>query len=993
MPCKKIKTQFSTNELKSNIEQGLETALFGNSKTSSLRTFRPELIVNHDKEIVLSTILNELETCESFDFSVAFITSDGLACLIQKLHECQKSNIHGRILTGNYLNFTEPGALSKILQFPNIELRVYTKGPFHPKGYIFKQSNYYSLIVGSSNLTHNALNKNQEWNLRMISLTNGQLLYSTRSEFKTLWEQAEKVDAAWLNSYTKLYFAAKLKRKFVPVEIIDSLEDVEEIDSGKAKKIIPNKMQNATILSLNEIRSRGESKSILIAATGTGKTYLAAFDVLQVQPKKVLYIVNRETILRKAEESFKNILGSNIKTGFLTGNEKSVDCDYLFASCYTLSKDETLNSFKKDEFDYIIIDEVHHSGATTYQKIIDYFTPKFLLGLTATPERSDGFDIFQFFDYNIASEIRLKDALEADLLCPFHYYGVTDLTINNEEIDDKTDFNKLICDERINHIIHAIWLYSNNSESRKGLIFVSRKDEGKRLSEKLNEKGLHTIFLSGEDDEQRREDAITQLESDENKLEYIISVDIFNEGVDIPAVNQVIMLRPTQSAIIFVQQLGRGLRKNSGKKYLTVIDFIGNYENNFMIPIALFGDKSLNKDKIRRLLTTGSAEIPGCSTIDIERIAKQKIYAAIDKANFSKLSLLKDEYLNIRRKIGQIPAIMDFIKYDGVDPKIFIDYSSSYYEFLCRIENITPEISEQHFKSLRFISLELANGIRPHEIFMLKKLIGQDYFTEKEIESEITRTPNQFTHEDFESSLQIISNGFFTKANLKKYGNLSYIKKENDVYKISKEFSQLLQNEIYKSQFIQTLEYAEYSYQQNYAKNPGEYNLCLYEKYSRKDVCRLLNWKNDCSSTIFGYKTMCDKPPYTAPLFVTYDKAENISESTKYEDAFIDNSEFSWMSRSHRTSQSQEIAVILNQDKNKIKVPLFIKKSDDEGTDFYYMGDCFVKNSTDTKMQMKNGENVSIVNIVFEVVPQVSEDIYNYITDYDYNNTEKQKSG
>ena len=659
----------SIDNINKELERGLQKS-FISRKLGSNSIYAPTLLTNNRKQDkkILSSITQELQTCESFDFSVAFINHEGLACIKELLEELAKINVKGRILTTNYLNFTEPTALTEILQFPNIELRAYTKGGFHPKGYIFKQSNYFSIIIGSANLTASALSLNQEWSVRFISLTDGQIVYSVREEFENVWNNAEIVDDDWIADYTidynlkrtSLRATKENKKEFEFEQALENKSEDEKYSDDESLEIVPNSMQKEAMVSLEELRAKGEKRGLLIAATGTGKTYLSIFDVNQFKPKKVLYVAHRDMILNKAEKSFKNFL-KDIHTGFLNGNQKDTEADYLFASIFTLAKDENLKLFNKNQFDYIIIDEVHHAGAESYKKIINYFEPKFLLGLTATPERTDGFDIFSLFHNNIPYEIRLQKALEENLLCPFHYYGLSDLTVNGELIDDKTDFTKLVSTERICHIEKAIRLYKNFAYAVKGLIFCSRVDEAAELSKKLNEDGFYTKYLTGENSDNERESVIEELESDTNPLQYIISVDIFNEGVDIPCVNQVVMLRPTQSAIIFVQQLGRGLRKFPSKTYVSVIDFIGNYENNFFIPIALYGDNSFNKDNIRRVLSSGSSSIPGTSTIQINEVARQKIFDSISNANFNQLKLLKDEYVKLKNRLGKIPTMMEFV--------------------------------------------------------------------------------------------------------------------------------------------------------------------------------------------------------------------------------------------------------------------------------------------------------------------------------------------
>ena len=301
---------------------------------------------------------------------------------------------------------------------------------------------------------------------------------------------------------------------------------------------------------------------MLISATGTGKTYLSAFDVKNIDPKRILFVVHRENIARDAMNTFKNII-KNHTFGIFTGSDKDINSNYIFSTVQTIHKKEYREMFKPDTFDYIIIDEVHRAGAESYQELMNYFIPSFLLGMSATPERSDNFDIYKMFDYNIAYEIRLQQAMEYNLLCPFHYYGISDFIVDGKNIDDKTKFNDLITTERINHIINKIELYGHSGNRVRGLIFCSRKTEAVELSIEFNKRGYRTCALTGDDSEIKRQKAIDKLESnDGDSLDYIFTVDIFNEGIDIPKVNQVIMLRPTQSAIVFVQQLGRGLRKS-----------------------------------------------------------------------------------------------------------------------------------------------------------------------------------------------------------------------------------------------------------------------------------------------------------------------------------------------------------------------------------------------------------------------------------------------
>lgn len=405
-------------------------------------------------------------------------------------------------------------------------------------------------------------------------------------------------------------------------------------------------------------------------------------------------------------------------------------------SCCTCSKEENLHRYEKNAFDAIVIDEAHHSAANSYKKVLDYFEPKLWLGMTATPDKRDdnleGRNIYEIFNHQIAYEIRLQDAMEEDLLCPFHYFGITDLDIiadagksSGEKVEN---FRYLISEERVENVMKQAEYFGYSGDRVKGLIFCSRIDEAKELSKKFNDKGWRTLVLSGSDSEEARAAAIERLagEESEDALDYIISVDIFSEGVDVPEINQVIMLRPTESPIVFIQQLGRGLRKAENKEYVVVLDFIGNYRNNFMIPIALSGDRSYNKDNIRRYVTEGGRVIPGASTIHFDEISRKRIFQAIDNANFSDIKLIRENYTNLKNKLGHIPALADFDKYGEMDVLRIFDNNSlgSYYKFLVKYEKeYTIRLSEDEEKAIEFISKKLACGKRIHELELLKRTL------------------------------------------------------------------------------------------------------------------------------------------------------------------------------------------------------------------------------------------------------------------------------
>lgn len=901
--------------------------------------------------------------------------------LLQALYEAKARGVTGKILTSDYLGFTDPKALTLIRKrFDNIELRVYSGKPFHAKGYLFYhgESDYASMVIGSSNLTHEALATNREWNIRLVSLQEGDLLRKVRTEFNAAWNIADEVSPAWLLHYERI--RTSMHRQAQPTSTILP----EEEESFERKHIVANSMQSEALAALEQLRHSGEHKAILVSATGSGKTFLSAFDVKRFAPRRFLFIVHRQQIASESMRKFKKILGNSISCS-LIGGRTAYDSTavYLFSMIQTLSKDEVLYSFARDEFDYIVVDEVHRAGAASYEKVLSYFKPKFLLGMTATPERTDGYDIYRLFDNNIAYEIRLNQALEADLLCPFHYYGISDLMVDGVQYDDLSQFSNITSDEWARNIQEAIDRYSIPNTRRRGLIFVSRNEEGRRLSEKLNMLGLRTLALSGVDDDKARDDAFDRLEMKEgpDSLEYLIAVDILNEGIDIPSLNQIIMLRPTQSAIVFVQQMGRGLRKYRGKDFLTVIDFIGNYTNNYMIPVALFGDTSFKKDTLRKLVSSGSLGIHGVSTVNFDKIAKERIYKAINDVSFRTLKFLKDEYCRVKMKIGRTPTMMDFVLHGAVSPLLFIDHSKNYYQFKSKVEKpFTHKMSADHLRSLDFFSKVIAPGIRPYEGVIIEALIDdKKNLTLERLATMIIENFNFVPQmESLCSAVKILQDGFYQAAMRKSFGNIVYCSWNGEMLIPTERFKMLLKNNVYRQELTDILNLGNKEYRTNVLPHRMQDDLILYYKYSRQDVCRLLNWEKDESSTIYGYKV--DMRSMSCPIFVTYHKnVEEIDPSINYQDHFISPEKFAWETRHGVQLNSSEPKAIRNE-KGQMTKLLFIQKNNDEGIAFYYMGTMEFISNTQHKILNGKGKELPVVAMQFAMNTSVPGDLYDYLT-------------
>lgn len=924
--------------------------------------FQPRLIYNNYKEHI--KVSHELEllfkSCDSFELSVAFIADSGLAALKECFDYLRDHHIPGKIITSTYLGFNAPSMFKKILKYNNIEIKIFEGKGFHPKGYIFHKDKQTDIMIGSSNLTQSALAVNQEWNLFFSSDVQKDIVLKVEEEFDKQWKQSISLTEEWIEEYQKVY-----------------VKPVRHETIKISKEIKPNYMQKNALESLDNLRNNNKDKALLISATGTGKTYLAAFDVKAVHPKRMLFVVHRRSIALKAMETFKTIIKDK-SMGLFSGDTKEINCDYVFSTIQTIYKPENRQLFPKEEFDYIIIDEVHKAGANSYQELVNYFKPQFLLGMSATPERSDDFDIYKMFDYNIAYEIRLQQAMEYDLLCPFHYYGITDMTIDDHVIDDKSDFNLLVDEKRVDYVIDKINDYGYSGDRVHGLIFVSRKEEAHRLSEMFNQRGFNTCALTGEATEKQRQEAMDSLESNKDgSLDYIFTVDIFNEGIDIPKVNQVVMLRPTQSSIIFIQQLGRGLRKNNEKDYVVVIDFIGNYEKNFFIPIALSGNTNFNKDNLRRFVSEGNLIIPGASTIQFDEISKKRIFNAIDLARFNDIKYIKDSYKELKAKIGRIPELEDFEKYGAIDvQRIFQNKSlGSYHEFLKKYEkDYKVTFSKQEEDYLKFISTKLSSGKRVQELETIRLAIEKKANLMNYLKEEMQNTYN-ITIPDvgYETIQNILTQNFATGTGKDTYKDITIIDEHNN---ISSNFSKLLVNNEFKRQIIEVIDYAINQYKKEYSERYKDTDLCLYKKYTYEDVCQLLNWeKSLVPLNIGGYKY--DEHTNTLPVFINYDKDENISDTIKYTDHFIDSQTLVAMSKSKMKLNSKGMEIFNKAKERNTFIHIFVRKNKDDkvSKEFYYLGQ---GNIIDIKQETM-ANDVPVCEILYQLDQPVRQDIYDYI--------------
>jgi len=949
----------------SPVGQGAAHGFLDHSVTSD-QLYHPKLIINDEDNTMVRAIKEELGRSDRFDFSVAFISASALGLLKQALVDFTGQ---ATIITSTYLDFNEPNMFRELLTMDNVEVRIHpgTHGGFHAKGYVFTQGDSLSAIVGSSNFTRDALKTNKEWNLRFSALPEGDITYQLQDAINQQRSESFPLTEAWIDEYERTR-----QPRVSPATVV-------ELEEGTAPvgRIEPNSMQQEALEEIRKVRTSGENRALVVSATGTGKTILAALATREIDPGRMLFIVHREQILNKAMSEFKMVLdGDDEDFGRMVGAVQQSDRKYVFAMERTLSQPEALTTIPSDAFDLIIIDEVHRAGAAGYNRIIDHFGPSFLLGLTATPERTDGFNIFELFDYNVPYEIRLQAALEADMLAPFNYYGVTEyVTETGEKKDDPADLSKLVAPERVHYILEMLRKYGFPRDV-KGLMFCSGKEEAHELSRLLNEQEfngqlLRTVALTGESSAEERETAMRELEL--GNLDYILTRDIFNEGIDIPAVNQVVMLRNTQSSIIFTQQLGRGLRKARGKDHLRVIDFIGNYQNNFLIPIALFGDSSLNPDTIKEKMikaqTTGV--IAGVSSVSFDEVSRRRVLESLQTAKLDSMHNLKKAVRDLEYRLGRLPMLIDFARFHTVDPVVIASNKKSYWNFLVhtKMETAAPTAEEAAYVSL--LDSELLNGKRPQEMLLIRSLLERGSLTKTEFVSLLDAYRCASDDATVTSVERILTLEFFVESELKKYGPNVVMRVVGENYLVDPVFSRLYSSGgQFAAHVDDAIETALYL-----ARHDESWSgkLVVGHQYTRKDVCRLLNFESNQYSTLYGYKT--DAYSGTCPIFITHDKAEDISATTQYEDGFDSEATINWFTKSNRSLERSKGEIDIAN--NLYALHVFVKKSDVDGGDFFYLGEAKARDAHDTTMS----SGASVVNMKLDLEHAVEPGLFGYLAD------------
>ncbi|WP_314396681.1 DUF3427 domain-containing protein, partial [Leptotrichia shahii] len=835
---------------------------------------------------------------------------------------------------------------------------------FHTKAYLFEKEKYHSVIIGSSNISQSALYSAEEWNVKLTDSSFFNIYEKSLNQFEKLWHSNEAIELTedFIDEYEKYKKSINTQNTF----------DYRKTKIKQKDEFVPNSMQKRVLQKLRETRINGNKKGLVISATGTGKTYLAAMDIKQFfeinsntenklfeKPKisniKFLFIAHREELLENAMNVFSRILTiDKNEFGKIYGGLKEINKSMIFASIQSLRN--CYNEFNPDFFDYIIVDEFHHSMSDSYLKTLSYFNPKFLLGLTATPKRMDGKDILSLCDYNVVDEIGIKEALEEDLIVPFHYFGVNDYAVNYDNIpykngkyNEKVLLENLLLNTRTDYIVEKINKFGFDGDKLSAIAFCQNIEHAFFMKEEFTKKGYKSAVITANTSSNDRAKILEKFKN--KKIEILCVVDILNEGIDIPTINLLLFLRPTMSSTIFIQQIGRGLRKTKNKDFVTIIDFIGNHKKDYLL-INYFSNEVDNKDtlftkkgKIINEIKNQFSNIPKSCYVELDRVCQNRIIEKIEKINFNSKNILKELYLDYKQEIGksenEILKISDF----DTNVELFQELSlklGSFYNAQLQFEN--PEILKQNKISLNSEELEFLaylekklTLVEPFTYLIVKYLINNNFINSEII---INEYKNYFNiKDDFQK--EYVINRIFTelvedkileensKNRLfkisKKYNKIFESRKENNEINLKLIDLDNFQNSNYN--FKNRIEELLYLGLSEFKKNNNlsifhENILIPYKKYKRVELQILLDSKVPKGSWRAGYantdKDIC--------LFATIDKTHILQENLKYDNSLFADDIIQWISQPKTAHTSSVGKMFINHKKLGYNVHIFIRK-------------------------------------------------------------------
>lgn len=958
-----------------------------------------ELIINEKVKFrnFFIYLKQELLNCKKFYFIVSFIKYSGIQLLISTLDELEKQGIQGEIITSVYLNITDSKALRKLLSYKNIKVKIYNNSSesFHTKAYLFEKEKYHSVVIGSSNISQSALYSAEEWNVKLTDSSFFNIYKKSLNQFEKLWHSNEAIELTqdFIDEYEKYKKSVNVQNTF----------DYRKTKIEQENEFVPNSMQKRVLQKLKETRINGNKKGLVISATGTGKTYLAAMDIKQffeinsntenklfkinekkskISNIKFLFIAHREELLENAMNVFSRILKiDKNEFGRIYGGVKEINKSMIFASIQSLRN--CYNEFKYNFFDYIIVDEFHHSMSDSYLKTLSYFQSKFLLGLTATPKRMDGKDILSLCDYNVVDEIGIKEALEEDLIVPFHYFGVNDYMINYDNIpykngkyNEKILLQNLLLNTRTDYIVEKINKFGFDGDKLSAIAFCQNIEHAFFMKEEFTNKGYKSAVITANTSSN---DRVKILEKFKNKkIEILCVVDILNEGIDIPTINLLLFLRPTMSSTIFIQQIGRGLRKAKNKDFVTIIDFIGNHKKDYLL-INYFSSEVDNKDtlftkkeKIINEIKNQFSNIPKSCYVELDRICQNRIIEKIEKINFSSKNILKEMYLDYKAEIGKFED--EFLRIRDFDTNIELfqelclkmhSFYNAQLQFedskIFKNENEKNPLNTAETQFLEYLEKKITL-VEPFTFLIIDYLAtGKEYINNSDLLNkykeffDIKRNFEKYylLNRIFEELTEdeILEKNLYGYKFSKKYKNLFLNKKLNEKNNMK---SQQKENKLnFINRLKQLIHLGLNEFKRNDLDEFNENILISYKEYKRVELQILLDSKVPKGSWRAGYantdKDIC--------LFATIDKTHILQENLKYDNSLFADNIIQWISQPKTAHTSSVGKMFINHKELGYNVHIFIRKfafmDGNKTNPFIYLGKAnYHKSSGDKPMRI-----------------------------------------
>ncbi len=876
-------------------------------ETSLTKSF---LFTNSRKDVNIATeLMKEIQSADRIDFLVSFIKYSGLLLLLPALRAFTNQGGHLRIITTSYMGATDPKAVAELAKLPNTEIHIsynVKETRLHAKSYMFhRNSGYSTAYVGSSNLSHAAIAEGLEWNMKITAEDQPSIWDKMQATFETYWHSPD----------------------FEPFALTDLDRLQEEIDTNRNRKgnqpklqyyfdMRPYPFQQAILDALAmEREGKGHWKNLVVAATGTGKTAISAFDYRRFAQSrhpdvtKLLFIAHRKEILEQSLSCFRQVMKDPNFGELSVGEYRATHPEHLFMSIQALNSSHFLERMTPDYYDMIIVDEFHHAAADSYQALLSHFHPQILLGLTATPERMDGKSVLPYFDNHIAAEIRLPDAIERRLLCPFHYFGAEDpvsletVKWSNGQYDTKELESRYVTDlatanKRADAICAAIDQYTADLRDVKGIVFCVSKKHAHFMAEFMNRKGIASLALDADTSKSERKAARDQLEN--GSIHFLFVVDLFNEGVDIPSVNTVLFLRPTNSMTIFLQQLGRGLRLSPEKDCLTVLDFVAQSSRKYDFSRRFKAMLATSGHDIKKEIEQGFPHAPKGCFIYLEEKSQKYILENIRK-RLSRDDFFKELIRDLAKESGHVPTLAEFLETAGISLQAFYNKKRSYTRLCMEAEVIPMKTISPEETALEKVFPRMLSIDSPRWISYLKKQYTMIPLpSQTELDAQYTRMWQYTLYgKEYEAC------GF---------------QKPEDV------FLSLGKDSPFQKEIIGLLDvlYDQISIIPRSPKVPYPCALDVYSHYTRDQLLAALGHKNPPSMREGVHYA---KHLNTDIFLVTLNKSQKeFSDTTLYEDYSIDSTHFHWQSQSTTSVESPTGQRYIKQAENGTTVLLFVRE-------------------------------------------------------------------